>query len=228
MFGNDLANVGLVTFPEERFACSCLCLRVCNCAVRQCYLLCAAPRCYVLLSVCCCAPLCSAASFCVLLCAAIVVDPVPQLSDPAAPRQWRRPVHSHKTQITMHVHMTDRHTHMAHTRSPNSVQYLYDHPPGDEEVGEPPGHRRDTRRDTGGQAQNTGQENICLDFAPATEGSFLSPAPTQLRLASPHARTKRNDFPVGRLRSTSISPPNLLQHVFHSCATSDRASNIVS
>ena len=33
---------------------------------------------------------------------------------------------------------------------------------------------------------------------------------TQLRLARSHARTKRNNFPVGRLRSTSISTPRPL------------------
>ena len=38
--------------------------------------------------------------------------------------------------------------------------------------------------------------------------SFSRP-PTQLRIARWHARTKRNDFLVGRLRSTSISPPYL-------------------
>ena len=50
----------------------------------------------------------------------------------------------------------------------------------------PAGHHRDTRRDTGGQRENTGQE----DRSSNTRDQFARP-PTQLRLARPQARTKR-------------------------------------
>ena len=98
-FGNALASVGLtiVTIPEERFAYSCHASRVSEEIEMLCVSasasLCVQLRCAAVLPVvccsamlCCCAPLCSAACFCVLLCAVIVVDPIPQLSDPAAPR----------------------------------------------------------------------------------------------------------------------------------------------
>ena len=77
--------------------------------------------------------------------------------------------------------------------------------------GTPTEHRRGNRR-------TPVKRNICLDFAPGTEGSFLSPPPTQLRLA-PLARTNETKrFPGRGSRSTSdltLQPP-----IHYSCPPS--------
>ena len=72
------------------------------------------------------------------------------------------------------------------SRNVGCQKYQYDHPSGDKGAGRPQGHSRDSpgHRDTTGTADGTPagnrrtpvKRNICLDFAPATEGSFLSPA----------------------------------------------------
>ena len=71
-------------------------------------------------------------------------------------------------------------------------------PPGNS--GTPPGNR---------QPHFWGEQGHLSWFRPWQRRDHFSRPPTQLRLARSHARTKRNDFPVGGLRSTSISPPNL-------------------
>ena len=56
----------------------------------------------------------------------------------------------------------------------------------------------------------TEEDQKSLTTALAPRSNRLSLAHTASpRLARSHARTKRNDFPVGGLRSTAISPPNL-------------------
>ena len=67
------------------------------------------------------------------------------------------------------------------------------------------GTHRDTRPDTGGNRRTLVKRNIWLDFAQATEGSFLSPA----HAASPRTHARNETISWSGLRSTSISPPNL-------------------
>ena len=68
---------------EMLYVCVCVSVFVCTTA------LCGsvAPPCYALLCVSCCTQLCSAACFCVLLRAVIVVDPIPHLSEHCASSQ---------------------------------------------------------------------------------------------------------------------------------------------
>ena len=89
--------------------------------------------------------------------------------------------------------------------------YLHDHPSGDKEVvlgtGHPTGHQRATaahgRRDG---SRDGGRRKICLDFALATEGSFISPA----HAASPRPLAHTNDtkrFPGWG--HSALTPTNL-------------------
>ena len=67
-------------------------------------------------------------------------------------------------------------------------------------LGHPTGHRRAT-------AEHRSRGTFVLISLKQRRDHFSRP-PTQLRLARSHARTKGNNFPVGGLRSTSISPPD--------------------
>ena len=93
---------------------------------------------------------------------------------------------------TEHQRATAAH-HQDTTRTPDGTP---DGTPPGYQTGHQRDTRRDTRRDTSGPpaghrrprtTPHTRRSNICLDFALATEGSFLSPA--HAASPRPHART---------------------------------------
>ena len=85
------------------------------------------------------------------------------------------------------------------------------------DTGTPWGHdHQETRRNT---AEHWSRGTCVLISLQQRRDHFSSP-PTQLRLARSHARTKRNDFPTGELRSPSISLPKLRSRMKGFCRES--------